>query len=647
MLRILSKDIDVYLSDIQLKHKPTTKDIRRTSATILSNQRTLSLDEFAHSLTHMGKTTVLGLFPNNVTRLRKDNPILKQDVVMLDFDNDADLTYTVDDLLQDEFMSRHALFWYRTFSDEQSNQDKFRVVFLLDTPALDTREVSLIYDRLFSRYPQADSRCSETTRLFFGSNQGFELFDWNNTLDERALSKLKPRRKKEAPTTRTSKKQSNKFISTESIAPQPSTWQVLKLTAQEVKTKKARISDKTAYWESVLSEPMQRLGRKYANKFQNRGSALHHFKTLDMGNILELPSTNPFNDIFHDESSPSASVFTLDDGTYYYKCFSESSNFQGDIVAVVSKLTGLSYLASIDLLIVLTGSEIIPDSNVSEIMGDVHVIEKRLLSPNLEETLPYTHTLLKTYIKEIVQLLNILSKVDIEDNKGSRRVISFYSIPNLQEQLFRRLGYKVSTKKLYQVINMLALLGFIHKLKDDELPKTVHTLLKKHQYKNDYLNRSDAYEIKPIPMDFFEIVEERSFICVENSLRVYSLSSEKVVRTFGVKFAENIFTQTSFQNSRGEVQAVSNKSLALEKKAVEFIEKAIEEKGYVFEYDILKHIVFKAGSRNKAQTYWGKMRNDICNKYALQRKNLNKTLQKELDIEWESTKRPALFIKVT
>ena len=156
----------LYLSSIENKEKPKAILVKAISATILEELVDISMEEFAEEIAINGKTAVLAELTEH--KLSKQTAIIGQELVMLDFDNkDMNNIYTIEDLEADTFMLDNACFIYRTFSDRNSQVDKFRVVFHLDKLVTENYEIEHIYQELFKKYPQADSSVGQTSRLFF------------------------------------------------------------------------------------------------------------------------------------------------------------------------------------------------------------------------------------------------------------------------------------------------------------------------------------------------------------------------------------------------------------------------------------------------------------------------------------------------
>ncbi|EMF0118309.1 hypothetical protein OSD48_002303, partial [Enterococcus hirae] len=314
-----------YLSNIENKEKPDQYKVKKISNTIMNNLREITIQEFAEELAVNGKTVVLAELSEN--KLSKMTEILGQELVMLDFDNkDEKNLYTIEDLEADSFMQENASFIYRTFSDMYSEIDKFRVVFQLDKLVTENQVIEQIYQGLFKKYPQADSSVGQTSRMFFGSNAGYEIIDWDNRLDTKTI-----------------------LVSDEITESSD-----IEIVSGEMLNENTPIYLLLKYKKYDLVK--QRFGKEHSNIFPDDITASNYFKTRDMREFLEISDENPFYDIFHDEDNPSASVyFAKDIQIYMYKCFSESHPFHGDIVKVLKEYLGFrSFSEVMDLLIKVT-----------------------------------------------------------------------------------------------------------------------------------------------------------------------------------------------------------------------------------------------------------------------------------------------------
>ena len=353
----------VYLSDIENTSKPTTYETKKISATILSNLVTISLQDFATELTLKGKTAILAEFTQ--PKLSKYTPIIGQKLVMLDFDNqDLGNQFTIDDLEQDKFIMDYACFFYKTFSDSESDVDKFRVAFKLDSIVTESETIHTIYQNLFERYPQADSSVGQTSRLFYGSTQGYELIDWDNELPVNHLVTA-------------STKKINVLPNPDRIDDNTPNYLLLKYGKYDILQKK--------------------LDTNYQVTFKDEIAAEKYFCGLDMQDFLELPEGSPFIDILHNEINPSASVFYSHDyDTYLYKCFSEKSPFVGNILLLLVKYLGLYSKSDVlKILLTVTNSTIDYSSKIGNIKAKSNQFRKDLTTGKLQSSYPELYHYLK------------------------------------------------------------------------------------------------------------------------------------------------------------------------------------------------------------------------------------------------------------
>ena len=94
-----------------------------------------------------------------------------------------------------------------------------------------------------------------------------------------------------------------------------------------------------------------KLGDNYSGVFPDEYSAVNHFCSLDLRELLELPEDNPFIDILHEEDNPSASIyFSEATGSYFYKCFSENNQITTDIKGLLCKFLRKDTFEVIQLL---------------------------------------------------------------------------------------------------------------------------------------------------------------------------------------------------------------------------------------------------------------------------------------------------------
>lgn len=610
----------LYLSSIFNTEKPKNILVKAISATILEELVDISMEEFAKELTENGKTAVLAELTE--PKLSKQTAIIGQELVMLDFDNkDMNNIYTIEDLEADEFMLDNACFIYRTFSDENSEVDKFRVVFHLDKLVTSNKEIEAIYQSLFKKYPQADTSVGQTSRLFFGSNSGYEVIDWDNRLDTTKLAEVR----------NTDISKEVKAISVEMIDDSIPNYELLKLGRYDIVKEK--------------------LGNNFAGDFPDGIVAGNYFKSLDMRELLELPEGNPFMDIFHEEENPSASVFlNTEYDIYLYKCFSKTSPFQGDIIRVVGKLLGLnSYTKIVEVLINITNSNISWNSEIGEARLNALELQKALEKNTLNLNFPELNTYLSRYRKEISILLDLIFDYTYVDKQtGEVRYMNFLSIKSYTKLVKDNLGYNISEGKMWNILNVVTVTELIHKVETNKIPKGIFDdLIDKQKKDSEQIRTSNVY-IPTIDIQNAQAIAEKM---VQNRVTISGLGYELVYRLFGEEKAKRDFPQayTPLEEKGLITMSKQNKNLpkssvALEKAAVKILVTELETKGYIFESELISKLAKNRRMKlMDTKKRFEKIRADIYNKYDISRERLTKDLYRDLGIVEKYSPKVILF----
>lgn len=528
--------------------------VKAISTTILKELVDISLEELAIEISEEGKTVVLSELSEQ--KLSKYTPIVGQEIIMLDFDNkDENNQYTIADLEQDTFMLENACFIYRTFSDDDSNVDKFRVVFHLDKLITMNSEIEEIYRRLFEMYPQADRSVGQTSRMFFGSNKGYEVIDWDNNLDTSKL--LEP--------TNTDIYKGIEAISGEMIDNSIPNYELLKLGRLDIVKEK--------------------LGDNYKQEFPDDYNAMNYFKSLDMREFLELSDENPFYDIFHEETEPSASVFYAEKyGIFLYKCFSESHPYCGNIISLLERYLKISSIEVVNLLVEISSSKVTNTSKLGQSKFNAQKFKKELQSGELEENYPELYKYFSRYQIEIPE--NIFNNLILEQKKDSNklRTSNIYEPTNLTDE------NKGNSEGIAKILR--------------ENKVTVGSL---------------SYEL------VYRLFGE------EKAYQDFPQSYEPLIQRKMIKMSKT--------NSN-----ISQASEKLEKTAVKIIMNEIEKKGYVYEKDVISKLAKARRLKiNDTKRKFQKIRVDVYNKYDLERERLTKELYQKFNIQESYTSKVVIY----
>lgn len=625
------KSVKVYLSRYKQKRKPSASFVRTIQRTILSDSTDITLKDFANELTTSGRTTILCQFKDDFGTPKKDTPIISQELIMLDFDNvDKENPFNIEDLHKDTFLMNHALFWYRTMSDQESLQDRFRVVCRLDKPLTDNSKISDVYSALLKKYPQADSTSRNVARLFFGGIDGYNLISWENTLDTDSIlngyyKNIKEDKEKEPIPTKKGSKESDIQLKnyTSSITHAETVWQCIKTNNYTAAMKLT--SEKIASGELDFSKKV----------FPDRQSFVEYIKeNVDISIFLDLPKDNTtFLDIFHYEKSPSATVFKSDSGAYLYKCFSSSHDYTGNIIMVVQKLmpSNSNYIGSIDFIARCLNATIDHNSKVGRIKENTILLSDRLIDPDLKITSPYVYNVFRNNQNLAKILLEVLMNNLHEDLVVSdEKLVSFLSLDTLTDKCNIRMdpdGYSagrrplVSKSKVSRVINLLTLTGVTNKLSDSNAPKWLVKLLNDFKEEKNHAYRSEIYEIDFVEgVDSFKKLETSSKMLFENDFKTYRLSYSYILRLLGEEYANRVYVQKP-EKARG----LSKSEEDFEQVVVSTIFETLNKQGYILADKLVLAISRKlVTTKKEAKLRLDIAIQDICNKYGISEQKFNK-----------------------
>ncbi len=236
---------------------------------------------------------------------------ISQQLFALDFDNKPAknqkvefFKITLEEIL--ERLKQNNLdynFIYETWSSSEDLK-KYRVVFVTDRPITDQHERNLIQDYLFSLFiHNTDTQCKDSSRIFYGTNKGVLQSNYDAVIKSSEILKMHP--------------------------------QVEWLEAEETKrpkTKKEKIAnpkepaskDGISNIDAIIKHDADYLKEKLKSKpktFNNKAEYNDYiYKEINLAELLEVPHKKSFHCIFHEDSTPSASVFKSSTGVWLYKC---------------------------------------------------------------------------------------------------------------------------------------------------------------------------------------------------------------------------------------------------------------------------------------------------------------------------------------
>lgn len=166
------ESITINIDKKEYNEKPKGSCIGVISDNAVNNIEKITLSEFADRVGNRGTSFVKSLVENG----RCKENFVSQKLLLLDFDQEENFVISYE-----EFCERCTLYnipfilTYKTFSsDSRKKYFKFRAVFVMEiliTNVEFANAVNILFQKLF---PEADSACTDVTRLFFGGKKIIE-----------------------------------------------------------------------------------------------------------------------------------------------------------------------------------------------------------------------------------------------------------------------------------------------------------------------------------------------------------------------------------------------------------------------------------------------------------------------------------------
>ena len=566
--------------------------------------------ELAESLAN-GQTMVLGVMKNEV---RKKVNLNYQEVIALDFDDNT----TIEEIENNEFIKDNASFIYTTFSHTEGHH-KFRVVFFLENKLTNNEQVLEVYNKLFNMFPTADVNCKDSSRLFFGGKSYTEI-NFNNRLD------------------------ANTIVELPEGSPIQERQEQLELAVDNTKVEDVNIKPTLWLIRHGHDDLVKARLSKYKATTHHQATAMEYVKSLNMGEVLDLPTERNFNDLFTEDANPSANVYKLEDSEvwlYTRHSSDESKRFTGSLIQVVQKLKKTHFIGALMYLIEVMDIDFKATKEIQRLINEIEIYSALLLSSDLKKTYPHVAKIFKdgrtNYASDVVQILQI-AKNNVVEVDGEIRMISQLSVRELAERIH---GTDKKKNRVSKVLNLMSTTDWIDKLSAEDLPEAIKTKLVEYQEANNRKYRKNVIEFKYLGSDFFGTLNNKCEVMLDKGFTAKAtLTKEGLQNTFNETEANKVFNQ----DTERKISKLSND---VETEAVHFIMESIESKGYVEEKAVIKHLSNFIG-KTLSDYKFKQLRSKITEGYGLERVRLNKTLKKEFAVsdKYAQTQAPSIFKKL-
>jgi hypothetical protein len=355
--------------------------------------------------------------------------------------------------------------------------------------------------------------------------------------------------------------------------------------------------------------------------FETHEEIYDYLKEQDLSEFLGLGGCN-FNCIFHDDRTPSAGIIKNDDnGHHIYNCLSGSCNVSYNIIQVVEQLTGMDTKSSLEFLRTVYKVDYKDSEWKQKRIACLESNEKLLLSSDLEEE----HKKLNQFVNRYSTLLlffhkycqkNIYTK-NYTDNKGNP--VFFVSNNYLASKLNK------DRKSITQQVSILAYLGLIRKLPKEEIPKDL--LMKSIEFaKSRNQPRIISYFSIPIyNEDLIDFASKKAMEYKQYGFSVKGFGREMIYRALGEEEANRVYPQ---EKGKTLSEKSMNNAIDIEK----ILMSLIEDKSWTTEKEVVEVLDEMFGKQSYHQNMLKRISPEIIDKYALEKRRLNKELKTKLGI---------------
>lgn len=569
----------------------------------------LSPQELAKSLAD-GQTMVLGVMKDST---RKKANMIYQEVIALDFDGGI----TLDEVKENDFIKSNASFIYTTFSHTEE-VNKFRVVFILEKRLTNNEQVTAVYNKMFELFPTADITCKDSSRFFFGGHEYSEI-DFNNKLNATDLVELPE------------------------SSPIQERHEQVELELVVDNTKIEDINIKPTWWliRHGYDDLVQTRLSRYKATTHHQATAMEYVKSLNMGEVLDLPTEKNFNDLFTQDTNPSANVYKLEESEvwlYTRHSSDKEKQFTGSILEVVAKLKKTHFMGALLYLIEVMDIDFKATKEIQRLINEIEIYSALLLSKDLKETYPHVAKIFRdgrtNYASDVIQILQIAKNNVVEIN-GEIRMISQLSSRELSERIH---GTQNKKKRIQTVLNLMSTTDWITKLSTDDLPQALKDKLIEYQKANNRKYRKNVIEFKYLGSDFFGKLNNKCEVMLDKGFTARStLTKEGLQNTFGDSEANKVFNQDTDRK-------ISQLSNDVETEAIHFIMGMIERNGYVEERAVIEHLSNFIG-KSLSDYKFKQLRSKIVEGYGLEKCRLNKKMKKSFNVtdNYKETQSPAIY----
>ncbi|PAB61002.1 hypothetical protein [Anaeromicrobium sediminis] len=558
----------------------------------------------------------------------KDENWISQQLFALDFDKGTTIEEEISRCRQLNIMP---IFGYTTFSHSEKRH-RFRLVFCSNKIFTIYEEAEKVQVALMNLFNKCDPKSKNISKLYFGgTNLIFEGYDNKLDIDGLLLhNKLLKKKIYKCNNGSRERKgvQDIKDINISNVSCTPKTHLHNMNIINAIKT------HNTEYLKKYI-------GNKHQITFETKEQFFDFIRKIDLGELLELRYPNSFNCLFHNDKSPSASIFVNEDtGDYIYKCNSNSCGVSLNNIGVIEKLGRFkSKYKTYEFIKEIFNLKIVETEWQKKqwqvLMENVESIH----NGELERNCPQAYKIIKRISRYLVEMhkiaLDNIYNENWTDNEGN---LLFYSSTGYIAGKLKISDN--SLNKISQKIAVLAYLKLLNKVDDgqvneDILKKSKHLNATKNKDKYKHVN---YFSIPPYTDDLYKAVEQQAKKWKDNNYTMRGVSREMFYRGEGVDVANWLYPQfnkVTEKNEDGESEIVDRTtSKASDYKTADIVKTIfylIDNKGYAREKEIVEILRRKYGKEN-ISVQIKKSIKQIFEEYSLKKLRTNKIIKEHYGI---------------
>ena len=394
--------------------------------------------------------------------------------------------------------------------------------------------------------------------------------------------------------------------------------------------------------KAIANRDIEYLKKKlnYPHKICNNNQEFIDYivKEIDLGALLEFNYPKSIRCIFHDDNSPSASIFQNEKGDWIYNCF--GCNVSYNIVGVIEVLGKFKSRPKAYKFI----REIF---NIEMVETEWQKEQKEILLENmkvlnngeLERNCPQVYKNIKSNIKYLNQLLLIaMDSVSNEKMTDDDDNVLFFASTR---HICRLMGMKEGNiKEISKKNTLFTYHKLLNKIDNSEAPED---LLKRSKAiganttdKNKKYRHVNYYSIPSYNNLLFPEIEQQGEQWKENNYTIKGLSREMFYRGEGQEVADWLYPQYKQVYDKKKESIMDRSTTARSdlrtNRIVEIIFQYIENQNYCTEKDIVENLIQDEKLRitkGEAERQIKKSLKEILDSYGLERIRANKEIKNQ------------------